>query len=228
MRLLDGLPLAIDLAAARPRLFSPAALAERLTKRLDVLAIGADDLPARQRTLRATLDWSCQLLTPAEQALFARMSVFAGGATLDAAEAVCGEDTVPDVVDGISSLLEKNLLVADAADDPRVAMLHVVRAYAADLLDDRGEAERFGDRHARWYADLIDPADILDHNDAPRHWSLLEREADNVLAAARWGAARGDVGVLAALARGLWPWLSYVRPGERAVRLGAGRDHRRG
>ncbi|MGY1708567.1 ATP-binding protein [Geodermatophilus sp. SYSU D00758] len=215
VRLLDGLPLAIELAAARSRLFSPAALADRLTERLDVLGGGADDLPARQRTLRATLDWSCRLLTPAEQALFARMSVFAGTATLEAVEAVCGDDTVRDVVDGVSSLLEKNLLGADATDDPRVGMLHVVRAYAVDLLGERGEAERLRDRHARWYADLIEPADVLDHDDAPRHWSLLQREADNLLAAARWAAARGNVGVLAALARRLWPWLSYTgRVGE--------------
>lgn len=94
-------------------------------------------------------------------------------------------------------------------------MLHVVRAYAADLLADRGEGERLGDRHARFYADLIEPADILEHNDAPRHWTLLQREADNLLAAARWAAARSDVEVLAALARRLWPWLSYAgRGGE--------------
>jgi predicted ATPase len=216
VRLLDGLPLAIELAAARSRLFPPAALADRLAQRLDVLAgAAADDLPARQRTLRATLDWSCQLLTPAEQALFARMGVFAGGATLAAVEAVCGEDTVPDVLDGVSSLLEKNLLVADADAEPRVGMLHVVRAYAADLLGERGEAERLGDRHARFYADLIEPADILAHNDAPRFWPLLAREADNLLAAARWAAARGGVDVLAALARRLWPWLIYTgRVGE--------------
>jgi predicted ATPase len=209
VRLLDGLPLAIELAAARSRLFSPAALADRLTERLDVLGGGPGDLPARQRTLRATLDWSCRLLSPAEQALFARLSVFAGGATLQAVEAVCGDDTVPDVLDGVSSLLEKNLLVADAADDPRVGMLHVVRAYAADLLGERGETGRLGERHARWFVELIEPADILDHNDAPKSWPLLARESDNLLTAARWAAARGDIGVVAALARRLWPWLIY-------------------
>ena len=215
VRLLDGLPLAIELAAGRSRLLSPTALADRLTRRLDVLAGGADDLPARQRTLRATLDWSYQLLTESEQALFARMSVFAGGATLEAAEAVCGDDTVPDVLEAVSSLLEKNLLVAEPAADPRVGMLHVIRAHAAERLDERGETESLRGRHARWYADLIAPADILEHNDAPRAWPLLAREADNLLAAARWAAARADVGVLAALARRLWPWLSYTgRVGE--------------
>ncbi|MGK5113016.1 ATP-binding protein [Geodermatophilus sp. CPCC 205506] len=216
VRLLDGLPLAIELAAARSRLFPPTALAGRLAQRLDVLAGGAaGDLPARQRTLRATLDWSCQLLTPAEQALFARLSVFAGGATLGAVDAVCGDDTVSDVLDGVSSLLEKNLLFADAADEPRVGMLHVVRAYATDLLNERNEAERLSDRHALFYADLIEPADIIAHNDAPGSWPLLTREADNLLAAARWVATRGDIGVLAALARRLWPWLIYTgRVGE--------------
>ncbi|MGY1606867.1 ATP-binding protein [Geodermatophilus sp. SYSU D00700] len=209
VRLLDGLPLAIELAAARARLFSPVALADRLTQRLDVLGGGPDDLPARQRTLRATLDWSCRLLSPAEQALFARLSVFAGSATLPAVEAVCGDDTVPDVLGGVSSLLEKNLLVADVTDDPRVGMLHVVRAYAADLLQERDETERFGERHARWFAELVEPADILTHDDAPRSWPLLAREADNLLAAARWAAGRGAVDVVTALARRLWPWLIY-------------------
>jgi predicted ATPase len=227
VRLLDGLPLAIELAAARSRLFSPAALAERLSRRLDVLADGAEDLPARQRTLRATLEWSRHLLTPAEQALFARMSVFAGGATLDAAEAVCGGDAVPDVLAAVSSLVEKSLLITDpaATDVPRVGMLHVVRAHAADLLADRGEAERLGERHARWFADLIEPADILSHDDAPRHWPLLEREVDNLLGAARWAAAGGDVDVLAALARRFWPWLAYAgRVGRLRDAVLAGSD----
>jgi predicted ATPase len=194
-----------------------------LSRRLDVLADGAEDLPARQRTLRAKLEWSCHLLTPAEQVLFARMSVFAGGATLDAAEAVCGGDGVPDVLAAVSSLVEKSLLITDpgATDVPRVGMLHVVRAHAADLLADRGEAERLGERHARWFADLIEPADILSHDDAPRHWPLLKREVDNLLAAARWAAAGGDVDVLVALARRLWPWLAYAGRCGRCARRAA-------
>ena len=210
VRTLDGLPLAIELAAAHTRLFPPPVLAARLTQRLDVLPGGAEDLPARQRTLRATLDWSHQLLTPTEQALFARMSVFAGGATLDGVAAVCGDDSVEDVVEVVSSLLEKNLLVADLADEPRVSMLHVVCAYAAERLDERGEAERLSSRHARWYADLIEPADVLTRNDAPQAWPLVAREAQNLFAAARWSAARGDVETITALARRLWPWLSYT------------------
>ena len=210
VRALDGLPLAIELAAAHVRLFAPSMLAARLTQRLDVLSGGAEDLPPRQRTLRATLDWSHQLLTPAEQVLFARMSVFAGGATLDGVDAVCGDGSVGDVVVVVSSLLEKNLLVAEAADEPRVSMLHIVRAYAAERLGERGEVDSLSTRHARWYADLIEPADVLTRNDAPRAWPLLVREADNLFAAARWSAARGNVEVITALARRLWPWLSYT------------------
>ena len=132
-RRLDGLPLAIELAAGRIRLLSPDALLERIERRLDLIAGGGPDLPARQRTLRATLDWSYQLLGPFEQALFARLSVFAGGATVEAIEAVCSDDEGPDLLDGLSSLLEKSLLtsgVVEAVGQPRLQMLQIVRDYA--------------------------------------------------------------------------------------------------
>jgi predicted ATPase len=209
-RVLDGLPLAIELAAARTRLLPPAALLERLTERLDVLADGAGDLPQRQQTLRATLDWSYQLLDPAEQALFARMGIFAGGATLEAVEGVCGDEVVPDVLGTVSSLVDKSLLATsspDAADVPRIVMLQTVRTRALQLVADRGDAARTTARYVAWYADFCEPADVLRHAQAPRRWAALEREGANLRAVAQWATANADGPLLVSLARRLWPWL---------------------
>jgi predicted ATPase len=218
VRLLDGLPLAIELAAARTRLLAPAALLDRLTHHDDVLADGAGDLPPRQRTLRATLDWSYQLLDPAERVLFTRMSVFADSATLDAVEAVCGDDQVPDVLHTVSSLLEKSLLVssaADGADPPRTRMLQTLRARAAELLADRGETATLRARHARWYADFAGPGDVLRNDQAPRWWPSLDAEIAELRTASRWAIELPDGPLMVDLARRLWPWLwSTGRLGE--------------
>src|SRR5439155_11307651 len=131
---LDGLPLAIELAAARVRLMDPAAMLARLARRLPLLTGGARDLPERQRTLRATLDWSYALLAPAEQRLFARLAVFAGGFTLDAAEAVCATGSAIDdlnegVLDGGGALMTQSLLqrVARVEGEARFRMLETMR-----------------------------------------------------------------------------------------------------
>ena len=132
---LDGLPLAIELAAARVKMLSPAALAARLERSLDFLT-GPRDLPARQQTLRATIDWTHELLSPPEQALFRRLAVFVGGVTLEAAEAVADarQDLGVDVLEAMSSLVDKSLLrCRDAtAEDPRFEMLEIVREYALE------------------------------------------------------------------------------------------------
>jgi predicted ATPase len=209
-RVLDGLPLAIELAAARTRLMSPASLLERLTEQLDVLADGGSDLPARQRTLGATLDWSYHLLNPPERALFARMAVFVGGATLEAIEGVCRDETVPNVLGVVSSLVEKSLLATsatDTADAPRIVMLQIVRPRALELLAERGEAEAFTARYVEWYADFCEQADVLTHAGAPRRWPALEQEGSNLRAVVQWATAHADGALLASLARGLWPWL---------------------
>ena len=209
-RILDGLPLAIELAAARTRLLSPAALLERLTERLDVLAHGPGDLPRRQRTLRATLDWSYQLLSRAEQALFTRMGLFAGGATIEAIEGVCGDETVPDVLNTVSSLVDKSLLTTSStgtADLPRVVMLHTVRVRAVELLAERGDTETFAARYAQWYADFCEPADVMRHAQAPRRWRALEQEGANLRAVAQWATVNAVDVLLVALAHRLWPWL---------------------
>src|SRR5262249_6010331 len=147
---LDGLPLAIELAAARTKLLSPRVLLERLERRLDMLT-GPRDVPARQQTLRATIDWSYGLLTADEQSLFARLAVFHGGCTPEAAEAVCATD---DVVGAIAALVDGNLLRRDEEPDgeQRFTMLETIRAYALERLEASGESEEIRGRHAHWFA----------------------------------------------------------------------------
>jgi predicted ATPase len=160
VRQLEGLPLAIELAAAQLRVLSPDALHEQLATNFDVLRSSFADLPERQRTLRATLDWSYALLTDAERALLARLSVFAAGWLLDAAEAVCGETGEP-LAETVATLLDKSLIAADhddASGEPRFRMLEVVRAYAAERLAARGERATYRERHLSWYRALAERA----------------------------------------------------------------------
>ena len=142
-RRLDGLPLAIELAAARVKILPPADLLARLERRLELLTGGARDLPERQQTLRGAIKWSYDLLTPAEQTLFRRLSVFAGGCTLEGAEAVCDacEDLGVDVLDGVASLVDNSLLVQRASEDgePRFVMLETFREYGRERLLERDE-----------------------------------------------------------------------------------------
>jgi predicted ATPase/class 3 adenylate cyclase len=184
-RHLDGLPLAIELAAARVRLLPPATLLGRLLERLDVLGGSLVDLPERQRTLRATMDWSYALLGQHEQAVFTRLAVFAGGCTLAAAEEVCGRDDEPDVLDAVSALLDASLLVEsdDPSGQPRFDMLETVHAYAVDRLTvspDRAEAEC---RHTHWVLSMTDPM----HYARPRGFRVaverFDRERANIRAA---------------------------------------------
>ena len=152
-RRLDGLPLAIELAAARIRLFSPDELLERLESRLNMLVGGVKDLPKRQRTLKDTLDWSFDLLDLAEQRLFAWLSVFRGGFTLEAAEAVTGPELDMEVVDGIGSLLDKSLLYRRSSEEmpSRFFMLETIREYARLKLSEFGQEEMLQDRHLRYF-----------------------------------------------------------------------------
>ena len=145
---LDGLPLAIELAAARSKLLPPETMQRRLDRALEFLVGGAQDLPGRQRTLRATLEWSHGLLSEDEAALFARLAVFAGGWTLEAAEAVCGGDGL-DVFETLASLVDKSLVrpLRRPTGEPRFAMLETIREYAAELLEASGEAEAMRRRH---------------------------------------------------------------------------------
>jgi predicted ATPase len=160
---LDGLPLAIELAAARIRLLSPQALLARLQNPLKWLVGGARDLPIKQQTLRGTIAWSYDLLAEEEQALFRRLSVFAGGCTLEAAEAVCRVDSRPegDLFQGLASLVDKSLLRPEASGDgePRFTMLETLRDYARERLMESGEAQAIRRAHARYFLGLAEKAE---------------------------------------------------------------------
>src|SRR5437879_154271 len=151
---LDGLPLAIELAAARIKVLSPASLRTRLVSRLQLLTSGPRDLPQRQQTLRAAFDWSFDLLSPAEQKLFRRLSVFVGGCTLEAAEAVCDAkgDLDLDLLEGMASMVDKSLVqqIEHAKGEPRFVMLETIREYALEKLKASGEVALTKRAHAAY------------------------------------------------------------------------------
>jgi predicted ATPase/DNA-binding CsgD family transcriptional regulator len=191
---LDGLPLALELAAARLKLLSLSALLERLSHRLAVLTGGQRDLPARQHTLRDTIAWSYDLLSVEEQQLFRRLAVFVGGFTLDAGEAVYGalggEQT--QVLDGVTSLLDKHLLRQTEQDglelgDRRLLMLETIREYGWERLVSCGELEEARQAHAAYYLQLAEEAEAYLFGAEQGQWfDRLEREADNLRAALSW------------------------------------------
>ncbi|HEY7908856.1 MAG TPA: adenylate/guanylate cyclase domain-containing protein, partial [Thermomicrobiales bacterium] len=194
---LDGLPLAIELAAARTKLLTPQALLERLTHSLRVLTGGARDLPARQQTLRGAIDWSYTTLDAGEQALFARMAVFAGGGTLSAIETICNADgaLTVEIIDGLSSLSDKSLLhqVEVGEGEPRFAMLGTIREYALERLEERGELIAL--RHARtaYYLALAEEAEAALTGAAQGVWlARLEAEHDNIRVSLRNSLEAGE------------------------------------
>jgi predicted ATPase/class 3 adenylate cyclase/Tfp pilus assembly protein PilF len=191
---LDGLPLAIELAAARVKLLAPPALLARLTKRLPLLTGGARDLPARHRTLRGTIAWSYDLLDPAEQALFRRLGVFVGGWTLEAAEVVCGGNE-GDVLDLLGVLLDKSLVRVEAqgVGEDRYSLLETIREYALERLEGSGEASELRRAHAEHYLALAEDAGpMLKGPDQAAWLERLEREHDNLRAALGFLWASGD------------------------------------
>jgi predicted ATPase/class 3 adenylate cyclase len=198
---LDGLPLAIELAAARAKLLSPQALLARLEQRFDLLTGGARDLPERQQTLRSTIDWSYGLLGPNEQTLFTRLSVFAGGCTLDAAETVCGADGL---LTGLSALIDNNLLRQQEQPDgePRFTMLETIRAYALERLEASGEVDEIRRRHCEHFLALAEQIYVLDRR-SDVDWHALERELDNFRNALEWLRTGGEAEVTVRLATAL-------------------------
>lgn len=212
---LDGLPLAIELAAVRVRTLSPAALLTRLGKRLETLTGGARDLPARQQTLRATIAWSYQLLDPAEQALFARLGVFVGGWTLAAAEALASDEQLgAEQIQGLlEGLVEKSLikLVVEPADEPRFTMLETLREYALERLAAQGEQEQLRQRHTQYFVALGEQAEPELHGPAVRSWmDRLEADQDNLRAALEWCRTTGDAQLGLRLAKAIW-WFWELR-----------------
>lgn len=185
---LDGIPLALELAAARTRALSVEAIAARLNERFRLLVTGDRTVLPRQRTLRALIDWSYDLLAPPERTLFARLSVFAGGWTLEAAEAVGAGDGIDaaDVLDLLARLVEKSLVIADI-DSGRYRMLETVRQYAHEKLDEAGGVGAARERHLAYYVGFADAARTELAGPSQDVWlERLDRDLDNVLAAHAW------------------------------------------
>jgi predicted ATPase len=194
---LDGLPLAIELAAARVKVLSPSAMRTRLASRLQLLTGGARDLPQRQQTLRAAIDWSYDLLTPAEQKLFRRLSVFVGGCTLESVEAVCDTkgDLDLDLLDGMASMVDKSLMrqSEQTKGEPRFAMLETIREYAREKLEASQEEAATKRAHAAYCLVLAEEAAV--EQEGPKSAEWLERfalEHDNFRAGLEWLTETGN------------------------------------
>jgi predicted ATPase/class 3 adenylate cyclase len=211
---LDGLPLAIELAAARIRVMSPAAILERLGRTLD-LGGGARDLPARQRTLRGAIDWSHELLIEPERRLFRRLAVFAGGWDGEEALAVADADggVGGDVLALLESLLDKSLIrldrepVADSGGDGRFAMHVLIREYASERLDEAGEREAVEERHARTTRDVAERFGAqLQTASGEAAMRRLDREQHNIRAAVVWSVRTGELGTGLGIMAAIWRW----------------------
>jgi predicted ATPase/class 3 adenylate cyclase len=193
---LDGLPLAIELAAARMKLLSPEALLARLSQRLQLLTSGARDVAVRQQALRNTIEWSYRLLDAQEQQLFQRISIFAGGCTLDAVEAICTTpgDEAGSVLDRLTSLLDKSLLLRkEQAAELRFAMLETIRAYGVEALSACGELEVMRKAHAAYFLALAQKMEQdLWGSEQAACLDRLEQEHDNVRAAMQWSLEQED------------------------------------
>ncbi len=224
---LDGLPLAIELAATRIKLLSPQALLARLKHRLPLLTSGTQDAPTRQQTLRNTIAWSYDLLSAQEQRLFRWLSVFVGGCTLEAVEALgtALDERTERVLDGVASLLDKNLLQQAEGEETRLMMLETIREYGREALTVRGEVEATRQAHAVYYLALAEAAEL--EWEGPREsvsFARLEQEHDNLRAAMSWLLERRETEMALRLCTALWWfWLlsDYVYEGwsflERAL-----------
>jgi len=218
---LDGLPLAIELAAARIKILPPQAMLARLHDRLKLLTGGARDLPERQQTLRGAIEWSHELLGEEEKRLLRRLAVFLGGRTLEAIEQVCSADGDLDVLEGVSSLVDKSLLRQEesAEGEPRFLMLETIHEYAKEKLEASAEAEEIGRRHTEFFLALAEAAAPQLLGAAQGQWrARLEAEHDNLRAALSRALARGEdelAGRLAAALRNFWSARGHLREGRR-------------
>lgn len=201
---LDGLPLAIELISARVKLLPPAALLERLHGPVLLQSDGLGDLEPRHRTLNAAIEWSYHLLSVEEQTLFRRLGVFVVGWTLDAAEAICMDGLDPTVLNGLSSLLDKNLIkqTARTGGELRFTMLETIREYALDLLAARGELDDLRWRHAHYFLSIVEAAEVHAFGREQIAWfDRLETEIDNLRAALAW-SLESETGLRLAAALG--------------------------
>ncbi len=220
---LDGLPLAIELAAARIKLLPPHALLARLSQRLAVLTSGARDVPDRQQTLRKTIDWSYDLLEEAEKSLFRRLAVFVGGCTLEAAEAVCNanRDLEEDALDGVARLVDKSLLrqAAEIDGEPRLLLLETIREYGLERLAASGEAEAMRRQHATFFLQqALESFPKIDSAEQSTWYQRLEADHDNLRAALRWTLESQEVQMglrlAGALGCGFWISCNHEREGR--------------
>ncbi len=224
---LDGLPLAIELAAARIKLLPPEAMLSRLHNRMKMLTGGARDLPERQQTLRSTIAWSHDMLDEGEKQLFRRLAVFSGGRTLEAIEAVCNAsgDLQMDVLDGVESLASKSLLrqVEGAAGEPRFWMLETIHEYAREMLEESGEGEESRKQHTKYFLALAEEAEPHLRGPEQAKWfKQVEDEHDNMRTALGWALEHGGTEIALRLSGALfWFWLirGYLREGSRWLEL---------
>jgi predicted ATPase len=212
---LDGLPLAIELAAARIKLLPPQAMLSRLGNRLKLLTGGAQNLPERQRTLRSTIEWSYEMLDAGEMSLFGRLAVFSGGATLEAIEVVCNPqgDLPVDTLEGVSSLLDNSLLRQEesAEDEPRFVMLETIHEYARERLEEQGNAQAIKRAHVEYFLALAEEAEPGLWGTKDAEWlSRLEVEHDNFSAALSWAIDHGEAELALSLS-GALHWFWYAR-----------------
>jgi predicted ATPase/DNA-binding CsgD family transcriptional regulator/transcriptional regulator with XRE-family HTH domain len=208
---LDGLPLAIELAAARSKALPPQTLLARLKQRLPLLSGGARDLPDRQQTLRNTIDWSYNLLDVGMQGLFARLAVFVGGCTLEAVETVCNAagDLSMEILDGLAVLLDQSMLrQEEVGDKPRFTLLETIREYALERLVECGDADPIRQQHAAYYLALAEQAEPELRGPEHAAWQArLAAEYGNLRAALHWAAERGVAECGLRLATALeWFW----------------------
>jgi hypothetical protein len=235
VRQLDGMPLAIELAAAQVPAMTPAELARRVGRSFAVLARGPRGAAERHQTLRATIDWSFQLLSGPEQVLLARLAVFAGGATLEAAETVCGGEGIDTgaVFGLLASLVAQSLVVAEEhGPQTRYRLLETIRQYSEERLNEAGETERSRARHTSYYADLLRQIRDYAHDPNPEvFWAVrLSAEQDNLLAAWSWSISTGNVGAAFSILAGFAPveiCTNYplLLPGEAALGLPGADEH---
>jgi predicted ATPase/DNA-binding CsgD family transcriptional regulator len=209
---LDGLPLAIELAAARVRVLTPLALHDRLQHRLPLLEGGARDTPARQRTMHTTIAWSYDLLSPEDQGVFRRLAVFSGGFTLEAAQAVASCEPTTEVLPQLERLVEHNLVRRDEQATPsRCQILETIREYGLEQLAASGEEETTQNRHAAYYLALAQRVEADPPGPAGIRWlGLLETEHPNLRAALAWLFARGEAEACLRLASAVWQfWYAH-------------------
>jgi non-specific serine/threonine protein kinase len=218
---LDGLPLAIELAAARIKILSPKAILTRLEKSLNLLTGGAQDLPEHQQTMRRAIEWSYDLLDEQEKILFRQLAVFDGGFTIESAEAICPEC---EVLDLISSLVDKSLLVQREQPDgeSRFRLLEVVREYAMEILEASGEAESIRKNHAEFFLALVKEAEPEFFCEQGAKWlDRLESEHDNLRAAVSWLAVKDaeKMAYLAAELRNFWILRNHLSEGHKWLKM---------